>query len=245
MKRKDRKRLLLLAGVCLIVVVFIAVGFGLKAERNKDVVCYIDEEPIYKEEIAIAASSVELIAEQKFSELSGQSMGEVDWSKTAEGKTGYEYLEEEVEKELVRMKMIQIEAKKNGLCEEISYPQIEKQREKENRQRVSAKSENGIVYGVVSFDEEEYYRYMIDNLDLQNKRYLTQEGVLKASEEEIQAEYEKDPSAFDNQAYEDVSMFVKNTVLSQKYEEYMEQRETKAKVRGKERIVSVLETMKR
>lgn len=243
MTKKNRKKwgIAAAAGAAgLLGIVFLA----LACRSDRNVVCYIDGEPIYKEEIAIAASSVELAAEQKFADASGQSVGNVDWSKTAGGKSGYEYLGEAVEQELIRIKEIQIEAKKNGICDEVTYPEMEKKREAENRQRAAVKSEQGVVYGVVSFDEEEYYRYSIDNLDLQNKRYLTQEGVLTASEKEIKEKYEKDPSAFDNQEYETVCMFVKNTVLSEKYEKYMDRLEQNAEVKGKDRMVSFLEKWK-
>lgn len=208
---------------------------------TEDTVCRINGEPVYEEEVGIAAGAVELAAQQKFGELSGQNTGKLDWSKEAEGRTGYEYLAEAVEEELIRMKVIQIEARKNGLCSEISYPEIEKQRQEENRQRARAKSEQEVVYGVVSFDEEEYYRYMIDNLDLQNKRYLTQEGILTVSGQEAEEKYAGDPSLFDNQPYESVSMFVEKSVLSDKYEDYMNQLEKAAEVKGRDRLLSFLE----
>lgn len=240
-KKKKSRYKVAAAAVIAIVLIVIAVVLLYSPRQDEGVVCYINNEPVYEQEVVIATDQVELAAEQDFAELTGQEMGNVDFSVEAEGKTGYEYLAEAVKEELVRMKIIQIDAKEHGLCDAITYPEIEKEREEENRQRAETKSEDGVVYGITSFDEEEYYRYFIDNLDIQNKRYLAQTGEITATEEEAKAEYEKDPSAFDDQEYESVSMFVRNAVVSRKYEEYMDRLESSAIVENEENIAAFLE----
>lgn len=242
-KKKSRYRAAA-AVVTVIAVIALAAFLFFRTRQEEGIVCYINDEPVYEQEVIIAADRVELAAEQQFAELTGQEMGSVDFSVEAEGKTGYEYLAEAVKEELIRVKIIQIDAKEHGLCEAITYPEIEKEREEENRQRAETKEEDGVVYGVLSFGEEEYYRYLIDNLDIQNKRYLSQTGEITATEEEAEAEYAKDPSVFDDQEYESVSMFVKNAVVSRKYEEYMDKLERGAVVENEENIAAFLERTK-
>lgn len=242
-KQKLNKKIIVPAAIfCAAAVIIILIGAVCSGKTG--VVCYISGEPVYEEEVAIAADRVELTAKQEYAEASGQKLGDIDYSRLADGKNGYEYIAEEVEAELIRIKTIQIEARQHGLCDEISYPELEKARAKENEDRANTKEEGGVVYGVVSFDDEEYYRYLIDNLDLQNKRYLIQNDVLTAEEEEVKAAYDRDPSAFDNQEYDSVSMFVKNAVLSEKYEEYMTELEKKAVVKDSENIAEFLEEEK-
>lgn len=242
-KKKSRYKAAVAAVIAIILIV-IAVVLFCSTRKDEGIVCYINDEPVYEQEVVIAADQAELAAEQDFAELTGQEMGNVDFSVEVDGKTGYEYLAEAVKEELVRMKIIQIDAKEHGLCDAITYPEIEKEREEENRQRAETKSEDGVVYGITSFDEEEYYRYFIDNLDIQNKRYLSQTGEITATDEEAEAEYEKDPSAFDNQEYESVSMFVKNAVITRKYEEYMDKLESSAMIENEENIAVFLEKIK-
>lgn len=241
-KQKEKKyRYAVFAAGTVAALLILTAALLLGTQQERGVVCQIDGIPVYEPEVAIAADQVEFAAKQQFAELAGKEMGSVDLSEEVDGKTGYEFLGEAVKDELVRMKTIQIDAKRHGLCEEITYPEIEKAREEENSQRADTKASDGVVYGVVSFGEEEYYRYLLDNLDLQNKRYLRQEGVLTATEEEAKEEYKKDPSVFDNQEYDSVSMFVKNAVISRKYEEYMDQLENSAEVENAGNIARFLE----
>lgn len=207
---------------------------------EKSIICYVNDEPVYEPEAAIALSRVELAAKQDYAQASGQEMDKLDYSIAADGQDGYQYLAREVQKELVRAKVIQIEAREHGLCESIAYPEIEKARAQENQKRAGTKEEEGVVYGVVSFDEEEYYRYLIDNLDLQNQRYLIQNGILTADEKEIRSEYDKDPAEYNNEPYDEVSVFVRNVVLSRKYEAYMQELEESATLEETDNIAFYL-----
>lgn len=233
-----------IAAALTIVVVLAAAAGVLWYETGKEkagIVCYINEEPVYEGEIKILAERIEMAQRQEFAEKSGQSADELDFSFEVDGKTGYEYYAEAVLEEMKRIKVIQIDARKNGLCEEITYPDIEKAREEENQKRAEKKSRNDVVYGVVSYDEEEYYDYFNENLSLANKRYLEQKGILTATETEKKADYEAEKDYFDNQPYESVEQFVGNRVISLKYEKRIQNLMKKATVEKEHRVADYLE----
>lgn len=242
-KAGTKRQAVIAAGIILFLCA--ATGFAIwrLTLKEEGAVCHVDGEPVYEKEIALSADSVWLEQEQTFAEKTGQEIGRVDLSIEADGKTGYEYLADAVEDKIICTKVLEIEAQKNGLCDEISYPEIEKARQKQNADRQERKAEGGVVYGVMSFEEEEYFSYFIENLNLQNERYLIKQGKLKTTEAEVREFYENDPSAFDNQPYETVAAYVENAVLSRKYETYMDKLEEKAEVKGKDRIIDCLKEM--
>ena len=144
---------------------------------------------------------------------------------------------------LVRIKVIQIDAKENGLYKNIDFKDIQKELKQNNQNRAEDKSENKVVYGLVQYDEEEYYDYVNTNLYIQNQRYLEKTGVLTTTEEEKKAKYNEDPTKFDSNPYEEVHTFVANVVLTEKYENYINSLIDKAKLKDDENVLKFIKEL--
>ncbi len=241
MNKKITKKVLIV--LLLFVILSLSALFIVKTISNKDVIFYVNDYPIYKQEVQIIAKDLKMSQRQSFAEKSNQDLENLDFSKNVEGKTGYEYYAQAVIDKLVRIKVIQIDAKENGLYKNIDFKDIQKELKQNNQNRAEDKSENKVVYGLVQYDEEEYYDYVNTNLYIQNQRYLEKTGVLTTTEEEKKAKYNEDPTKFDSNPYEEVHTFVANVVLTEKYENYINSLIDKAKLKDDENVLKFIKEL--
>lgn len=236
-KKITRRYLFVVIPIVLVIAIIICVISYL---HKKDIAFYVNGYPIYTQEVNIVANKIKLQQRQLFAKKSGQSLQDLDFSKEVDGKTGYEYYAKAVIDELKRIKVLQIDSKKNGIYDNIDYIDIKKEMESINKNRLDDKLQGKVVYGVVQYDEEQYYDYINSNLYLQNQRYLEKNNIITATEEEKRKKYNEDPTKFDLNKYEDVQMFVKNVVLTEKYQKYIKELEEKANITGSEKVVDII-----
>lgn len=239
MKKKD---ISIIAIVILVVIVIVAAVFYVNDYNNKkNIVFYVNDYPIFKQEIEIQAKKIKLQQREFFSNKSGQSLENLDFSKTVDGKTGYEYYADQVIKDIVNIKVLQIDAKKNGLYDNINYDDMMNEKDKINSKRNQDKLNDEVIYGVINYTDEQYYDYVNSNLYLQNERFLEKNNIITASEEELLNKYKQDPSKFDNNEYDNIKDFVKNVVITEKYEKYLKNLADKANVKNGENVAKEIE----
>ena len=89
MNKKITKKVLIV--LLLFVILSLSALFIVKTISNKDVIFYVNDYPIYKQEVQIIAKDLKMSQRQSFAEKSNQDLENLDFSKNVEGKTGYEY----------------------------------------------------------------------------------------------------------------------------------------------------------
>lgn len=216
------------AAVCITAAVFTAARKQpVPAEK---IVAYVDEEPVFYEELKYVINRNKLIVREALISQSGKDSSDFQWGDKIEGETGYERLASESLKKSVPVKLVLRESKKLGLDGAADYPELRKAWKDENAGRKEKKENDQVLYGVVQYSEEEYYDYVNSNLELRYKEKLISDGMVKVSDEEIRAAYDKDPGYFNNESFETVRDSAKLLALERKYEEYLSALEEKADI---------------
>lgn len=151
------------------------------------------------------------------------------WSAEIGDTTPLEYLKKSAVDEIVRIKVIQIEAKKHGLKSEMQYSAQVKDWKEDNAKRIQADEAGEIVYGVV---ERSFYTYINTcflevQSDLQEK--LKQNEII-ITENEMRQYYNAHPDYFEGQKYEDVTNTIYGWIFDERYEKYVEELIRKAEI---------------
>ncbi|HIT89532.1 MAG TPA: hypothetical protein IAC41_03825 [Candidatus Merdenecus merdavium] len=213
-----------------IVVALVVIGIIFIRHRKEKEIVSIDGQPVYREEIACIVNKIKLHQREEIAGKAGIDISEFTWETEVGGKNGYEYLADGVIDRLKEIKTMQKEAMDNGLADDIDYPSLMKEMERENRNREEKKGKNETVFGMTQYTADQFYDYFNENLSLQNRKELIYKEELTVSDEEARAAYDADPGYFNNEDYENVERFAKNLVLNQKYQEHLKEMEESAKV---------------
>lgn len=216
------------AAVCITAAVFTAASKqSVPAEK---IAAYVDEEPVYYEELKYFINRNKLIVREALISQSGKESSDFQWGDEIEGETGYERLVSESLKKAVPVKLVLRESKKLGLAGAEDYPELMKSWKDENAGRKEKKQNDQVLYGVIQYSKEEYYDYVNSNLELRYKEKLISGGTVNVSDEEIRAAYDKDSGYFNNESFETVRDSAKLLALERKYEEYLSALEEKADI---------------
>ncbi|GGD51252.1 hypothetical protein GCM10010911_06010 [Paenibacillus nasutitermitis] len=89
----------------------------------------------------------------------------------------------------VRVKVEQLEAKRKGLVDDISYAAFRSGLVQENERRQKAVEQQQAVYGPVQYTEDVYHEYVRSNMNLALKAALIQ-GDMPIGEDELRKHYE-------------------------------------------------------
>lgn len=226
---KKNKFILGIAAVCVAGVLCGAILY-FKADREAEPLFLVDGQPVYEEEFGFQIDEIRLPQRQELAGKAGIAAEEFRWDIEIDGKSGCAWAQDAALKRMVEIKVMQIEAKKNGVTDVIDYPSLMEQMEQENKKRRDSKENNGVVFGLTEYSPRIYYDYFNENLDIQNQRALEKNGILTASEEEGRAAFDADPDYFNGEPFENVSDAAANVVLRQKYEEYMRELAENARI---------------
>lgn len=91
---------------------------------------------------------------------------------------------------MIRLKVQQIAAMREGVIQNISYDRTLQKREKENQEREAAVRSGKVIYGPVQYGEEEYFQYTFSNMLTGLKKHLAA-SKLALSPEEISLFYDE------------------------------------------------------
>ncbi|WNR46000.1 peptidylprolyl isomerase [Paenibacillus roseipurpureus] len=119
-----------------------------------------------------------VITTQEFELITGMS-----WERAGAKMTN------EQKNQLVRTRVIQLEAKKRGIPVSIDYAAFTQELQKENLRRATALNNHEPIYGPKQYSERMYFDYRIANITRDLRRYM-QEHELDTSDVKLGAYYE-------------------------------------------------------
>lgn len=209
---------------------------GMTACQNGDgeegkVLAEVNGIPIYQQEIEFAVTEERLYVRNKIMTENNISSEDFSWDQPYEGEiTALDDLREIVLEECAYDKLLQNEAKEQGLLKKIDYPYIEEKRISENEQRQKMNDNNEVVYGNITYDAGDYYEYMNSSLESSLKTALENNGTFSFSEEELQKLHQDNKDYFLEESFEDARIGVKALALEKAFEEYMKDKLSKARI---------------
>jgi len=103
-------------------------------------------------------------------------------------------LEKQAFDECVSIKVQQILALEQGIVEDIDFTSLQRQRVKENKERKRITAEGGVVYGPVEYDEDSYFRYILNNMKIHVMDKI--ESEMSIPESELKDRYERETKMF-------------------------------------------------
>lgn len=187
--------------------------------------------PIYQQEMEFVVTGERLYVRNKIMTENDISSEDFSWDQPYEGeRTALDDLREIVLEECAYDKLLQNEAKEQGLLKQIDYPYLEEKRISENEQRQEMNDNNEVVYGNITYDARDYYEYMNSSLERSLQTVLEDNGTFSFSEEELQKLYQDNRDYFLEESYEDAEIGVKAMALEEAFEEYMQDKLSKAKI---------------
>ncbi len=199
--------------------------------QNVDIAFVVDGVAVEKDELVFYMDrlfdSVVFEIEDKYGLVFENQDGY--WQTEIGDTTPLEYFKKSAVDEIIRIKVIQIEARKHGIKSEMQYSAQVEDWKADNAKRAQANEAGEIVYGVV---ERSFYTYINTSFleaqsDLQEK--LKQNEII-ITETEMQQYYYAHPDYFKGQKYEDVTNTVYGWIFDEKYEKYVEELISKAEI---------------
>jgi hypothetical protein len=139
----------------------------------------VNGEPVFLPEFTLHTNALKTLVVGDFRKRGG---GEFEtgnwkletgnWMRSCDVTTPAEALKKRTLETLIRIKTVQVCAKKAGLVSDISYQGFLVALKAENARRIKVKESGGIIYGPVQYSEEVYYNYLYSNLEIRLKEYL-------------------------------------------------------------------------
>lgn len=153
------------------------------------------------------------------------------WNSSYDGEKPVEMLKKTTLNQLIKIKVEQLLAKREGLIKQIKYTSFLKHLEKENRKRKKDYAENRVIFGPEQYGEAQYYDYLHSNMVIKLKKKLASKE-LSITENDIKRYYEANPSKseMDHKTFEDLEDFVRVSLIDEKYEELLNQLVKQVKV---------------
>lgn len=248
-KRKQKIIWMFIGAIIIFFVIFIPYF-----SRQKNVLFYVNNEPVFKEEILNSSEGISLATRNELMRKYNIKSEEFSWDKSIEGnKRAIDFLKEKAMYKSIYEKILQINAKENDLIEKIDYKSIKKDFDKENKRRSEDESNNKIVYGNINFTFDEYYQYLNSNLAIQLRKKLIDDGLLKIGDEELKLVYENNKDMFKSEnketgkleilPFEKVKSSVMDVGLNEKFNQYMEQKvkDASIKIKDEKKVINLLE----
>lgn len=197
--------------------------------RSDDIVIFcVDSEPVYSQEAEFVISRERLSVRNQIINEYDVPDGEFSWDAEYGEMTAIGRLRETVITECTQNKIIQIIAKETGVAERIDYPSIRDMNEEDTQAREERIQAGEVIYGNTAYQEAEFYDYVLSNLEQQSYYRLVEEGVLQATEEEIQAVYEENRESMEAAGADESA--AETICLQRKYAEYIRGRAEEAVV---------------
>jgi hypothetical protein len=176
--------------ILLVWMLFIAhTGFSQDLLPDTAIVAFIDNEPVYHREFLQIAGNERASVIRDFRIKAQFEYTSDFWDKQFDNTTPAEVLKKRTLNILVKIKIQQILAKKQGLTDDITYTGFLSSFNKENQRRLNAGKNGQVIYGPVQYNENGYYNYVFTNLVNQLKNTMADKD-LGISEESLLRQYQ-------------------------------------------------------
>ncbi|MGN7360270.1 peptidyl-prolyl cis-trans isomerase [Paenibacillus sp. SAFN-054] len=179
---------ILLSSCCLLAAAAAGYAFARDGETANGPVMTVNGEEVTAEEFESFMSRERLDTIGYFQTRYGAAYDASFWRRSYEGQTPLEELRQRAMDQLVRTKVQQIAAKREGLTDNISYEALMLEREEENRRREADVRAGRVIYGPEQYGVEEYEQYAFSRLRTGLLERLAS-GELSPAPSEIDAYY--------------------------------------------------------
>ncbi|MEK0314661.1 peptidylprolyl isomerase [Cohnella sp. 56] len=159
-----------------------------QAREREAVFATVNGEPLQVGELRLMMSRTRSALAARFQEQAGAD-GDVFSRREVGGEQPLEVWKQAALKALVRAKVEQLAAVREGVLDAAGYSVFLDRLAAENRERAAAFAHGKVVYGPTSFTEDTYFDYVLTNADERLKEKLAS-GSLAVSEREVRAYYE-------------------------------------------------------
>ena len=225
--KKKKAILVIVGGLFLLAIVAVIVVMAM-INANRSVVMKIDGEKITQEEFHFYINRNRAVVADYFHKQYDAKVEKGFWIKDFDGETPKEKLLEEAEKSMRYYKAILADCKEKGLIEDITFSTFHKNLQAENERRETAISENTVVYGNAKYTEDNYFDYLISNLQIKQKEIMSKQGQLNPTDLELIPFYKKIreqdntfKTADGYKEYADVRAKITLMYKNQMYDEYI------------------------
>lgn len=234
----------IILSVCMVIIAAAGVIWGISRQADEGILFYVDGEPVYMEEVEFVINKERLTVRNHIMTEYGVEEDEFSWEAEFGGKKASKYMEEKIFEECARNKMIQITARDFGVADKIDYPSVKKMNDEDSRVREDRIGDGEVIYGNTAYRPEDYFDYMLSNLEQQSYYKMVEDGTLEMTESEIDKLYEEHREALIEAGTDDRSI-AETIGLQQKYADYIQQRAGEAKIKqiDKEGMYSLLKEL--
>ncbi|MBB3126324.1 hypothetical protein FHS19_000978 [Paenibacillus rhizosphaerae] len=224
---------LYMAGLLVIgsMIVIVTAGTGVsKTKHHADVIATVNGVPIQVNEFrrAITANKAGVIS--YFYEKYDAEPSLAFWTTVYGGETPLEMLKKRALQTSVNIKIQQIIAQEQGVLQDIGDDSFVQSLQRENKRRQTAVNQHQVVFGPKEYSEEAYFEYVMTNAIVSVKNHLMEQDW-KPDEQQLKQFYESQNSAGSkNPAFDAVKDQVVKDYIDNKYEGYVHERVSGAKV---------------
>ncbi|WP_145021022.1 hypothetical protein [Paenibacillus sp. Y412MC10] len=224
---------LLIAGLLVIgsVIVIFTAGSGFsKTKHHAEVIATVNGVPVHINEFrrAITANKAGVIS--YFYEKYGAEPSPAFWTTSYGGQIPLEMIKQRALETSVNIKIQQIIAQEQGVLRDIDEDSFIQSLERENKRRQKAIRDHQVVFGPASYSEDAYFEYVMTNAIVSVKNHLMEQDW-KPDEQQLKLFYESRKSAeTKDQAFDAVKDQVVKDYIDYKYEGYVRERISEAKV---------------
>ncbi len=189
MQGKYRKAFL---GIMAILSAAAITGCGTRSIKDSDVVMEIAGQPVVKAEYQMVLQGY--VAEVKSQYSTEEANAEDFWDMDQDGKEPLAQIMELAKDDLIHKKAVAQLAKAAGIAGETDYMSIAGKLETENADRGNKAASGEVVYGLTSFQQQDYYSYVYTNLEAQLLESLKASHPI--SDQELEQIYQEDQERY-------------------------------------------------
>lgn len=195
--------------------------------------------------LPVSASEYKLIMQRRTAEIYSyfkQSRDMDDrpgyWNDDGSPETPIRKLREAVESELVRIKVTQGLALKNGLLNDGSYSNFRSNLNKENDRRKNAIAAGQPIYGPRRYREAAYYYILLGDLDHKLQGIVAKDPGHEVSEAAIASYYKDNKAEIGERTLDDVRLKIIQILQKKSYDKMINELCTHAKIETNPAMIS-------
>ncbi|POP34615.1 hypothetical protein C3B58_01935 [Lactonifactor longoviformis] len=231
MKEIKKKQLWLILAVCCFLAVIIVSCIYIRGKNTtaQGTALTVNGYSVAEEEFQMILSDYRSKVYSLYS--SDEIHKESFWITEYDGETPLKKIEGLAVEHLVRNKTIQKLSEKRGLTKKFSYSDIIEETKKENAERKQAYDSGQAVYGMRSYEIDDYYKYLYSNMEAALIVDLIK-NTIEVTEEECKTYYEehKEMDAELQEGYEKTKSIIKRRIQDDKADAIIAKEIKKAKV---------------
>lgn len=153
------------------------------------------------------------------------------WTTTQNGVDTFAYLKDYTTQQLVRLKVEQQCAKKQGVDTPLYYSDQLEAWHEQNRQRASAYAAGEVLYGPVERDFIAYFQEWYLEMEQQSMTALYENGTLSVSVSEVETVYKENEALYAEYTREQALYIIRGELLEKAYEAYIDTLAAKAVIK--------------